>query len=115
MGVMLIIFAGGTILIRSAGSIAEEKRLNTWDDLLMTGTRIDSMASSKMWGILQASVLFVLCYSLPYFLFSILGGASSLAVASVCFVINWLVMYGAAEIGMGISLSNAEKEAVRRR
>lgn len=115
MGVMLIIFAGGTILIRSAGSIAEEKRLKTWDDLLMTGTRIDSMASSKMWGILQASVLFVLCYSLPYFLFSILGGAGSLAVASICFVINWLVMYGAAEIGMGISLSNAEKEAVHRR
>ena len=115
MGVILIIFAGGTIFFRCMGAISEEKRMKTWDDLIMTGTRIDQMASSKMWGILQASILFVLCYSAPYFAFSLLGGTGSLTAAIITFLTAWLVMYGAAEIGMGISLSSAEKDSVRRR
>ena len=65
MGVLLIIFAGITIFTRCAGAITEEKRMKTWDDLIMTGTRIDKIAHSKMWGILQASILYVCAYTIP--------------------------------------------------
>lgn len=115
MGIILIIFAGGTIFFRCAGAIIEEKRMKTWDDLVMTGTPISQMARSKMWGILQASLLFVLCYTIPFVAFSVLGRESSIVAAVITVGITWVVMYGAAEIGIAISLSSAEKEVVRRR
>ncbi|HMP17924.1 MAG TPA: ABC transporter permease subunit, partial [Gemmatales bacterium] len=65
MGVILIFFAGITVLVRSAGAISEEKRMKTWDDLLMTAIPVQQIATQKMWGIIQASILFIFCYALP--------------------------------------------------
>ncbi len=115
MGVLLIFFAGITIFTRCAGAITEEKRMKTWDDLVMTGTRIDKIAASKMWGILQASILYVCAYTIPLLLFSFLGGIGSVASTIICFMLTWLVIYFAAEIGMGISLSSSEKPVKRSR
>ena len=115
MGIILIIFSGITVITRCAGAITEEKRMKTWDDLLMTGMRVDKIATSKMWGIVQASILFVCSYSLPLLLFSFFGGTGSVVATVICFIITWAVVYFAAEIGMGISLSGSEKEIERRR
>ncbi|HQR09256.1 MAG TPA: hypothetical protein PLN21_20710 [Gemmatales bacterium] len=115
MGVILILFASITILTRCAGSITEEKRMKTWDDLLMTGMRVDKIAASKMWGIVQASMLFIASYALPLLAFSFLGGPGCVVAAVICLMITPAVVYFAAEIGMGISLSGSEKELNRRR
>jgi len=115
MGVLLIIFAGVTIFTRCAGAISEEKRMKTWDDLMMTGTSIDKIATSKMWGIVQASSLYICAYTLPLLLFSIFGGAVCVVTTFICFAITWLVVYFAAVIGIGISLSTAEKPLKRSR
>lgn len=115
MGIILILFSGITTLTRCAGAITEEKRMKTWDDLLMTGMRVDKIATSKMWGIIQASILFIGSYALPLFVFSFLGGPGCVVAAIVCLMITPAVVYFAAEIGMGISLSGSEKELNQRR
>ncbi|MFT3881479.1 MAG: hypothetical protein QM703_17660 [Gemmatales bacterium] len=89
--------------------------MKTWDDLLMTGMRVDKIASSKMWGIVQASMLFIASYALPLLVFSFMGGPGSVIATIICLMITLTVVYFAAEIGMGISLSGSEKELNRRR
>lgn len=115
MGVILIVFSTVTIYTRCAGAITEEKRMKTWDDLLMTGLRIDSIAASKMWGILQASILFIASYTLPLLVFSFFGGIGCVISTIVCVVITAFGVYFAAEIGMGVSMSSAEKPLRRSR
>lgn len=115
MGIILIVITGITIITRCAGAITEEKRMKTWDDLLMTGMRVDKIATSKMWGIVQASLLFIASYALPLIVFSVFGGPGSVVATVVCLMITLAVVYFAAEIGMGISLSGSEKELSRRR
>jgi hypothetical protein len=115
MGIILIVFSGITIITRCAGAISEEKRMKTWDDLLMTGLRVDKIATSKMWGIVQASMLFIASYALPLLVFSIFGGPGCVVATVICVMITLAVVYFAAEIGMGISLSGSEKELSRRR
>jgi len=115
MGIILIIISGITILTRCMGAINEEKRMKTWDDLLMTGMKIEKIAASKMWSILQASGLFIVSYAVPLLVFSIIVGPGSVVATSICFLITWAVVYFAAEIGIGISLADAQKEVIRRR
>ncbi|MBL8822785.1 MAG: ABC transporter permease subunit [Planctomycetia bacterium] len=106
MGVILIVFAAITVFLRSMGTINEEKRMKTWDDLLMTAIPVRSIATSKMWGIIQASTLFILCYFVPVFLFALLGGRQAVYPAAVCLVIVWPVVIIAAWLGINFSLAS---------
>ncbi len=110
MGIILIFFTGITILIRCAGSISEEKRMKTWDDLLMTAIPVQEIASQKMWGIMQASTLFIVCYSIPLFIFASLGGWEGLTPAFITFGITWVVVFIAGNIGMAMSLGSVQYE-----
>lgn len=108
MGVILIFFTGITILVRCAGAISEEKRMKTWEDLLMTAIPVQEIASQKMWGIMQASTLFIVCYSVPLFAFASLGGWDGLTPALICFGITWLVVFIAGNVGMAMSLGSVQ-------
>ncbi|MFO0811681.1 MAG: hypothetical protein U0796_00575 [Gemmatales bacterium] len=115
MGVILIFFAAITVLVRCAGAISEEKRLKTWEDLLMTGIPVEQIARSKMWGILRASWLFICCFALPWMLFACLDGWDGLRTALILFGITWLVVLLAAYIGIGMSMSSQEFSPMRAR
>lgn len=109
MGVILIVFSAITVFMRCSGTINEEKRMKTWDDLLMTAIPVRQIARSKMWGIIQASTLFILCYFVPVFLFALLGGWRAVYPAAVTFVITWPVVIVAAWLGISMSLVSEGK------
>lgn len=106
MGVILILFSGITILIRCAGSLNEEKRMKTWDDLQMTAIPVRDIANSKMWGILQASLFYIVCYALPMLAFSLLAGKQGYLPAIITIGLALFVVFIAANIGMGMSLAS---------
>lgn len=108
MGVILVLIAGITILIRTAGSLSEEKRMKTWDDLLMTAIPVNEIASAKMWGILQASIFYIFCYALPLFAFSLLGGQDAINAAILSIGVTVVVVFLAANLGMSMALASVK-------
>ena len=104
MGGLLVVFAGVTVLVRCAGAISEEKRLKTWDDLLMTAIPVEEIARSKMWGIMQASWLYIVSFSVPWLAFAMLGGWELLQIALIFFGAAWVAVFIGGQVGIGISL-----------
>lgn len=83
MGVILL-FLGPIILgVRCSGSVAEEKRRKTWDDLLLTPLSLEEILRSKTLGVLQAAVMPLIAYTIPMFALGALvdvGGLFGVAV-----------------------------------
>jgi ABC-type Na+ efflux pump permease subunit len=77
MGAALLVLGAVTVCVRCAGSIAEEKRRKTWEDLILTPLSLSEIMEQKYAGILWAAVLPVVMYTLPMFALSTLGGAGA--------------------------------------
>src|SRR5262249_2847198 len=74
MGLVFVLVADMLLLVRCATSVAEEKRRNTWDDLLLTAQSFQEITNGKMWGILQATVPVIIAFALPVCLLAAMGG-----------------------------------------
>lgn len=74
MGAFLLILTSATVGLRCGGSIAEEKRRKTWEDLILTPMTLGEILRGKYEGVMRAAVLPVAVYSLPMFALSALGG-----------------------------------------
>jgi hypothetical protein len=106
MGFLLVFFAGLTVFIRCAGTISEEKRLKTWDDLLMTAIPIREIVRSKRKGIIQASWLYIISFSVPWLAFACIGGWQLLGIALIFFALTWPAVFAGAYLGTAISLNS---------
>lgn len=113
MGVMLIIFAGVTVLFRCAGAVTEERRRKTWDDLVMTGLPVDEIVRSKMWGVIQAAVPYLFIYAIPMFIYAGFYGPAIL-VGVVTLSIAVVVTLGGAALGSGFAVSERERYDINR-
>jgi len=80
--------------------VAEEKRRNTWDDLLLTAQSFREITTGKMWGILQATLPYLVAYALPVFMLAALGGPGALAVAAMWIILPCAVVFIAALMGI---------------
>jgi hypothetical protein len=87
LGLIFILSASLLVGARCGTSVGEEKRRNTWDDLLLTAQTFRQITTGKMWGVLQATVPYIMAYALPVFIFASPGGAGALLIAGlwVCF------------------------------
>jgi hypothetical protein len=83
MGATLLVVSSLVIGVRCGTSIAEEKRRNTLDDLLLTGRSIHWIIRSKRWGVLQAAVPYVIAYVIPMLLLASMGGPPGFIAACV--------------------------------
>jgi ABC-type transport system involved in multi-copper enzyme maturation permease subunit len=113
MGVMLIIFAGVTVLFRCAGAVTEEKRRKTWDDLVMTGLSVDEIVRSKTWGIVQAAMPYLFLYAIPMFVYAGFHGPA-LLVGLITLGIAVVVTLVGAALGAGFALSGRDRHEVNR-
>jgi ABC-2 family transporter protein len=100
MGLVFILLACLLIGVRCGTSVAEEKRRNTWDDLLLTAQSFREITTSKMWGILQATVPYIIAYALPVFFLAALGGTGPLVAAGTFIVLPCAIVFVAALSGI---------------
>jgi ABC-type transport system involved in multi-copper enzyme maturation permease subunit len=100
MGLVFILLACLLIGVRCGTSVAEEKRRNTWDDLLLTAQSFREITTSKMWGILQATVPYIIAYALPAFFLASLGGPGPLIVTGIFIVLPCAIVFVAVLSGI---------------
>jgi ABC-type Na+ efflux pump permease subunit len=105
MGLMLVLMAPLVAGIRCAGSITEEKRRKTWEDLVMTPLSVASIAASKRAGVLQSTRRYLVAYAVPMFALAALGGDPAVIIAIIWLFVTCLLVLGAAFMGTGIAAS----------
>jgi hypothetical protein len=100
MGLVFVLSANALVGVRCGTSVAEEKRRNTWDDLLLTAQSFREITTGKMWGVLQAIVPYIIAYALPVFFFAWLGGSGALLTAVMWIILPCAIVFCAALRGI---------------
>jgi len=100
MGLVFILSANLVVGVRCGTSVAEEKRRHTWNDLLLTAQSFRQITTGKMWGVLQATVPYLIAYALPVFLFASVGGPSALLTAGLWILLPCAIVFCAALMGI---------------
>ena len=83
MGIVFVLLGCFALGVRCGTSVPEERRRNTWDDLLLTAQSFREIITGKMWGILQAMVPYLIAYTLPVFVFAWMAGPVALILAAL--------------------------------
>jgi hypothetical protein len=81
-------------------SVSEEKRRNTWDDLLLTAQSFREITTAKMWGILQALAFYIIAYALPVFILACLAGTDAILAAAFWMILPCATVFLAAQGGI---------------
>jgi ABC-type transport system involved in multi-copper enzyme maturation permease subunit len=100
MGMTFVLLADLLLIVRCLNSVAEEKRRNTWDDLLLTAQSFREITNGKMWGILQATVPFIIAFALPVCLLAAVGGLKALIIAAAWILLPCGTVFVAALSGI---------------
>ncbi len=100
MGLIFILSANLLVGVRCGTSVAEEKRRNTWDDLLLTAQSFRQITRGKMWGVLQATVPYIIAYASPVFFLAWVAGPSTLVTAGMWIILPCAIVLGAALRGI---------------
>jgi ABC-type Na+ efflux pump permease subunit len=99
-GLIFVLSADFLVAVRCGTSVAEEKRRNTWDDLLLTAQSFREITTGKMWGVLQATVPYIIAYALPVFFLALLAGPSALFAAAMWILLPCASVFVAALRGI---------------
>jgi ABC-type transport system involved in multi-copper enzyme maturation permease subunit len=113
MGLVFVLLADLLVAVRCATSVAEERRRNTWDDLLLTARSFREITTGKMWGILQATLPYILAYALPVFFLAWLAGARALLTAALWIVLPCAIVFLAALAGIDMLKVPREMDETR--
>lgn len=113
MGLVFILSASLLVGVRCGTSVAEEKRRNTWDDLLLTAQSFREITTAKMWGVLQATVPYIIAYALPVFFFASVGGPSALLAALAWIILPCATVFCAALMGIDMVKVPPEMDETR--
>jgi ABC-type transport system involved in multi-copper enzyme maturation permease subunit len=109
MGIVLVAVGGVATTVRCAGSIVEEKRRKTWDDLVLTPLTMNDILEQKYMGVLGAVIVPVALYSLPLFIPGAMLGRSGILAVTAWAVGAWVLMAGGGWLGMVLA-GDAERE-----
>ena len=96
MGLVFILLASLLLGVRCGLSVSDEKRRNTWDDLLLTAQSFREITKAKMWGILQGIAFYVIAYAVPIFLLACLAGTQPILHAACWIIFPCLIVFLAA-------------------
>jgi ABC-type Na+ efflux pump permease subunit len=103
MGAVLVVIGAAVVGVRCGGSIAEEKRRKTWDDLVLTPLTLEEIVRDKRRGVLGAAVPHLAAYALPMVAVGALAGATGVYAAAAWVVAAVLLMTGASVVGAHFS------------
>jgi hypothetical protein len=73
---------------------------SAWLLLLAVAQSFREITNGKMWGILQATVPFVIAFALPVCLLGAVGGPNALCVAAMWILVPCAAVFGAALMGI---------------
>jgi ABC-type transport system involved in multi-copper enzyme maturation permease subunit len=107
MGLVLGVVGTMVIAVRSGGSITEEKRRKTWEDLILTPLTRNEIIYGKYRGILLAAIPHLIAYVIPMFALASMAGTSGLSLAAILVGIAAIIM--AAGGGIGITMAYGEE------
>jgi hypothetical protein len=113
MGFIFILLGNLLVGVRCGTSVPEEKRRNTWDDLLLTAQTFREITTSKMWGILQATLPYIIAYALPVVLVASAAGAVSLLFVGILIVLPCVIVLCAALRGIDMVRVPPEMDETR--
>jgi ABC-type transport system involved in multi-copper enzyme maturation permease subunit len=84
-GVVVLLLASLVVGIRCSGAVSGERERQTWEPLLLTPLEPRTLIRDKLWGILGASVPYLLAYAVPALALAPLGG-----LLAVLWTVLWL-------------------------
>jgi ABC-type Na+ efflux pump permease subunit len=100
MGLVFVLLANVLVGVRCGTSVAEEKRRNTWDDLLLTARSFREITTGKMRGILAATVPYVIAYLFPIFILAWIAGPAAVFTAALWTILPCAIVFIAACMGI---------------
>jgi ABC-type transport system involved in multi-copper enzyme maturation permease subunit len=113
MGLLFVLLTDLLVIVRCGSSVAEEKRRNTWDDLLLTAQSFREITTGKMWGILQATVPYIIAYAVPVFFLASVGGPGALFIAGLWIILPCTIVFVAALMGIDMLKVPPEMDETR--
>jgi hypothetical protein len=112
MGGILLVIGGTVVGIRCLGSIVEEKRRKTWDELRLMPLSLEDILRGKWLGVLLATIPYLFMYILPMFAIATLNGWAGIGIATIWLCLACLVMLGAAFFGTELSATEEQSRAI---
>lgn len=107
--ILALLIASLIVGIRCSGSVTGERERQTWEALLLTPISAKQMVRGKLWGVIKASLWYLLAYAAPAIALSAMGGLKSLLWTIVWLAVTLLAMYyvGAAGIWCSVRCKNS--------
>jgi ABC-type transport system involved in multi-copper enzyme maturation permease subunit len=90
--------------IRCSGSVSGEREKLTWEALLLSPLSAKHLIRGKLWGIIGATYLYLLAYSIPVVPLAILGGGPALFWTVLLLGVTILAIYFMGATGMRCSV-----------
>jgi ABC-type transport system involved in multi-copper enzyme maturation permease subunit len=100
LGVAVALLASLLVGIRCSGAVSGERERQTWEALLLTPLTSKQLIRGKLWGIMGASLLFVLAYAVPALALSLLGSLPDLAAGNLPAAFWTLIWLGVTLLAM---------------
>jgi ABC-type transport system involved in multi-copper enzyme maturation permease subunit len=98
--IVAMLLAGLLVGIRLSGAITSEREKQTWEAVLLTPLTAKSIVRGKLWGVLGASLWYLLAYAAPAVILSALGGPLALFFTLIMLAVTCLVMYFIGATGL---------------
>jgi ABC-type transport system involved in multi-copper enzyme maturation permease subunit len=98
-----MLLASLVVGIRCSGAITGERERQTWEALLLTPLSAREVIRGKLWGVLGASLWYLLAYACPALLLSALGGLMALFWTALWLAVTLLAMYYVGAAGLWCS------------
>jgi ABC-type transport system involved in multi-copper enzyme maturation permease subunit len=99
-GMSVALVASLLVGVRSSGAICGERERQTWDTLLLTPLRTETIVREKHRGILQATYPYLAAYALPVVGGALMQGIPGFILAGSQIVIIWIGMYFMTAVGL---------------
>jgi ABC-type transport system involved in multi-copper enzyme maturation permease subunit len=103
LGILAMLMASQVVGARCAGAISQERERRTWEAVLLTPLTARQIIRGKLWGILLASVWYLLAYAAPAVSLAAFAGPLALAYTLSWLAATLLAMYFMGAVGLWCS------------
>jgi ABC-type transport system involved in multi-copper enzyme maturation permease subunit len=103
-GLAVMALAGLAAGARTSSAVCGERERQTWEALLLTPLTTKQLLRSKLWGTLNVFRPYLLAYTVPAVVVSLLAGLWPLVWTVTFWVLTWVMMYYMAACGIACSV-----------
>jgi ABC-type transport system involved in multi-copper enzyme maturation permease subunit len=98
-----MLLASLVVGVRCSGAITGERERQTWEALLLTPLSARQLIRGKLWGVMRASLWYLLAYAAPAVVFAAMGGLLALFWTVLWLAVTLLAMYYVGAAGLWCS------------